>query len=204
MSDASNPPPNGNGISAELLSTIQKKAIEEVAKYAIIAFVALVSIAATGWWLYIRAHLSEWAGGVPQDAVVMFDTLAECPAGWTRLRKAEGRYLVGTWPGKEAGAVIGVELSPEENRPVGRHTHRLQPAGMHSHSINRSSGDGDGLFAKLTAVGSPFHSPGGKDRSGHDGVTEAGEHTHQLEAAGDKDGTNAPYLALLACKKNRS
>src|SRR5215204_1569057 len=105
MTDDSNPPPgasNGNRISEELLSTIRKKAIEEVAKYAIVAFVALVVIAATGWWFYIRENLSAWAGGVPQDAVVMFDSLAECPAGWTRLRKSEGRYLVGAWPGKEA------------------------------------------------------------------------------------------------------
>lgn len=203
MADKDDEGKQAGTIPQDILDAIRKKAFEEVGKYAVAAFVGLFAIAATGWWFYLKQNLATWAGGVPQDAVVVFDAIAECPVGWDRLRKAEGRYIVGAWPGREAGIEVGFALVAEENRPVGRHTHVISSGGVHTHSINRASGNGTGHYVKDQAAGDGDAGSGGMGPNGRDGVTASGGHVHQLEVAGDKDGTNAPYLTLLMCKKKR-
>lgn len=130
----------------------------------------------------------------PAGQVAYFDTAA-CPAGWTSYAAAAGRYLVATPAGGERGAAVGTALGDRENRATGIHTHVLTDPG-HTHAVPYdnemySVPDQDTL-AGTERVG------GDDDRQ----ATTIGAQTGiTIAAAGTVDGTNAPYLQLIACRK---
>lgn len=107
--------------------------------------------------------------------LVSFFMKKQCPIGWEAEDNIRGRYIVGlNAPGK-LGAIVGNKLNDEENRSSGKHNH-------------------DFIY-KLTQHHSKIGDQDGKGSSGihyEDGVTN---HYGKVE------GTNAPYVQLLACKK---
>ena len=105
--------------------------------------------------------------------------LAACPAGWTALPAAQGRYLIGLSPGGTLAKTVGTALGDSENRPTGAHTHPV---------FVYSSG-GDTSFRILCGISS-----------------NATQTTLQPSDVGSPAesvaGTNAPYLQLLVCQKD--
>jgi hypothetical protein len=129
----------------------------------------------------------------PAGAVMHFD-LPACPAGWSEFADARGRYLVGLPSGGTAKAAVGTALSNGENRPTGQHTHGVNDPG-HTHNI---AYDTDMLANIGNTIGGTrlFGVNNGTAVSdlGFTGIT--------IQNAGDVAGTNAPYLQLLACRKD--
>lgn len=94
-----------------------------------------------------------------------------CPTSWAAYPDLEGRYVVGVPRQGKIGEGRGEALSNLENRAVGRH----------NHSIERRT------YRQANRGGSSFAG----------GALEKVE----TEYTGEKEGTNAPYLQLLACIK---
>lgn len=76
----------------------------------------------------------EFATTIPSGAVMFFD-LTACPAGWSELVQARGRYLVALNPGGTLRGTAGTALADLENRPAGGHDHGVTDGG-HTHSVN--------------------------------------------------------------------
>ncbi len=127
---------------------------------------------------------------VPAGAVMSFN-LAACPAGWSELVAARGRYLVGLPSGGTLGNPVGQPLSDGENRAVGKHNHTLTDPG-HTHPVPITNAGTAGSIQP--AFGNPPAAGSGSTDSQKTGIT--------LAEAGTVAGTNAPYLELLVCQKN--
>ncbi|QQG45649.1 MAG: hypothetical protein HYW89_01890 [Candidatus Sungiibacteriota bacterium] len=110
---------------------------------------------------------------LPAGAVLYFN-LTSCPGGWSELTAARGRYIVGLQQGGSLGTTVGTALSNQENRATGKHNHQL--GGLW---VNQGNGN----------------NPAGTANPERWAPYETGY-------AGDVDGTNAPYIQLLACQKN--
>ncbi len=137
----------------------------------------------------IAANTSNITATMPTGAVLYFN-LSSCPAGWSPLNAAQGRYLVGLPSGGSLGAAVGNSLSNLENRPVGRHTHAVSDPG-HSHGIEQVSGS-DGITWSLS-----------RGASGTSFIQSTTDTTGiAINNSGDVNGTNAPYLQLLVCEKD--
>lgn len=126
-----------------------------------------------------RARVAETveSGAVPSGAVMFFN-LSVCPAGWTELTQARGRYLVGLPSGGTLGGTAGTALSNLENRATGAHTH---PITSYSSGIDTNQRLIWGTSNNST--GTPL------------------QPTDVLAPTGSVAGTNAPYLQLVACQK---
>lgn len=110
--------------------------------------------------------------GFPVNSIIAVDA-STCPSGWENYIGTEGRYIVGVGPGGNVGAVIGDPLKNEENRAVGKHTHQY----------GFQSVGGNGSFIRYGS---------GASRSNTQQTTSD---------SGEVEGTNAPYIQLLFCKK---
>lgn len=73
------------------------------------------------------------AEGIPAGAVLAFN-LSTCPAGWSEVPEARGRYIVGLTTGGTLSQTVGTALTNGENRPVGQHTHTVTDPG-HNHGV---------------------------------------------------------------------
>ncbi|MBI4545056.1 MAG: hypothetical protein HY703_07675 [Gemmatimonadetes bacterium] len=136
-----------------------------------------------------------------QAGAVVFFNLTACPAGWSALDAARGRYLVGVPAGGTVGGTAGEALSNQESRSTGTHSHVVTDPG-HNHAATTNWG-----WEKTTPSGTtrralfdfkPADAIGKPDlaalASASTGITVA--------SAGSVAGTNAPYLQLLACQKS--
>ena len=124
----------------------------------------------------------------PPGSVMYFNS-ANCPAGWGDLTALRGRYAVGLSSGGFLGVAVGTALIDQENRPVGKHTHNINDPG-HFHSD----------YKYYTITNPPFPNCNGNFfycsyqhacTTSTTGVT--------IQDAGSTEGTNAPYIQLLAC-----
>jgi hypothetical protein len=139
-------------------------------------------------------------GGAPAGAVLFFD-LAGCPAGWSAYANAQGRYVVGLNPGGALAATVGTALTDQQNRAAGQHSHTITDPG-HSHGVN---GSGAALrvpsailsFAGRGAISTLPPAPNATTT----GIMSAQTGITVDESAGVA-GTNAPYVQLLACRKD--
>lgn len=94
-------------------------------------------------------------GGVPAGTVAFFN-LAVCPAGWTELTSARGRYLVGLPAAGTLAGTAGTALSNLEDRPVGQHLHNITDP-SHSHGIpSYSSAGGYNTYQALAGQSDTF------------------------------------------------
>jgi hypothetical protein len=135
-------------------------------------------------------------GTAGQDATapaggVMFFNLASCPAGWSELAAAQGRYLVGVPAGGTLGGTSGTPLGNQESRPVGQHTHSATDSG-HSHSIPTVTGTSGNEIR-------PLYGSGSITSSAH--RTNTAQSSITVANTGSVAGTNAPYLQLRVCQK---
>jgi hypothetical protein len=140
------------------------------------------------------------AGTAGSDAIapagaVMFFATASCPAGWTEYAAAQGRYVVGLQPGGTLEKTDGTALSDGEDRPVGKHTHSVTDPG-HSHdlSANPILVGGNVTSSRLTGTASLAYNQPLTTAPAFTGIS--------IDPAGAVDGTNAPYIQLLACRKS--
>jgi hypothetical protein len=130
----------------------------------------------------------------PAGAVMYFD-LASCPAGWSDFAAGRGRYLVGVQGGAMPGAAVGTALSNQENRATGQHTHGVIDPG-HVHAVGY---DTEQLANTGNTIGGTRMQGGSNSGSENSDLAFTGI---SIAAAGAVAGTNAPYLQLVACRKN--
>jgi prepilin-type N-terminal cleavage/methylation domain-containing protein len=146
--------------------------------------------------------VGRWAPapGVPAGTVAFFDVLANdpnrpgnpCPDGWSPFAAGQGRYVVGLPSGGTLLAQVGTALGDQENRPVGAHTHAVNDPG-HQHPVTVPTGAGGGGTSAREG-GAPTGSVALTAGPAVTGVT--------IAPAGSVAGTNAPYVQLLACRKD--
>jgi hypothetical protein len=128
----------------------------------------------------------------------MFFNLSSCPAGWTPVVAARGRYLVGLPSAGTLGGTDGTALSDVEDRPVGQHTHPSIPA----HTHGASSDWGFDETAPSGTVRRPLFGFRVDDSGTPLGPVTAADGGTVIGDAGSVAGTNAPYLQLLVCEKS--
>jgi len=114
---------------------------------------------------------------VPTKLVGYF-AAQNCPDGWRRYDRANGRYLVGADNGSLVEQNVGKALSAKENRTVGNHTHQTSQE-VFTGGSNGPGSCGNGFRRKIVSTDGP--------------IVATGESTAK--------GTNAPYFYLLACEK---
>jgi hypothetical protein len=141
-----------------------------------------------------KVSWAKSAGGEPSGAVGFFAT-SSCPAGYSQYEPARGRYPVGMPAGGQLGAQVGTALSPQENRPVGRHDHTITDPG-HGHTVGARQPVNTGNVASQTVQGNASSVVDNTiaTSTATTGIT--------VNPAGEVDGTNAPYIELLACKRD--
>ena len=157
----------------------------------------------------------EWVGpSIMPPNMVIFFWGAACPTGFTELVEAQGRYLVGLPSGGDPNQAVGIALTDKEDRTTGKHTHVITDDGHdhtvtddgHTHTVTDRYGydskdvrndDRDTAVFSATYTVSRTTSPETTGISINNAKTNI-----SLENAGTIEGTNAPYLQLLVCKKN--
>lgn len=142
------------------------------------------------------------ADAVAPGGAVMFFDLAACPAGWTAFDAARGRTLVGVNNGGTRGGTAGTPLGDLEDRAVGQHVHGVTDPG-HGHSLRGHNGSlrvpGSTIsIAGRSLIDTTLPPSAGTASTGvvpgTTGVT--------VDPSGSVPGTNAPYVQLLACRKD--
>jgi len=128
-------------------------------------------------------------GGIPAKTIAFFN-LASCPAGWTPVSSAQGRYLVGLPAPGTLGGTAGSELGDQENRPAGRHNHTATDSG-HTHTYPKLTSGSGGLSLKGPFVSANSYPA---TNTGYANITVANN--------GTTTGTNAPYIQFLVCSKD--
>lgn len=93
-------------IKKQFRQDIRNEASKKAAQWAITGFVGFLSIAAFGWWIFLKPHIINIVGGTPRGAVVSFhrdDLDADtCPPGWRPFKQARARVILGAGDPKEA------------------------------------------------------------------------------------------------------
>jgi hypothetical protein len=183
-------------LSQDVVAEIRKQAIGEVSKWVIIGFIALIGLAASGWWFYLQQKLDEYiathAAGVPSAAVMAFDQPNGCPKGWTAFEQAAGRAVIGAATAQQASASGG---TPHAYRASGgQETHKLTEAELpplkFSFTVNAAENNSAGDRVKA----------GGPDQF----VVMRTPTPINLTTNGKADAfsTMPPYVALFYCKKD--
>lgn len=129
--------------------------------------------------------------------IALFD--GACPSGWTNYTAAQGRVVVGVSTNGALGATVGIALGDQENRPVGQHSHIVDPP-------STTSGPG-GTHPGHSDSGDPLNGNGAADGDANRAVINNHSHTVDIAPfnsgdAGSVPGTNAPYIQLRYCKLN--
>jgi len=181
---------------------------------------------ATNTWTQQK---DDTGGSIPTGTIAFFN-LSNCPSGWSEYTALRGRYAVGLPSGGTLELTRGTALSNGENRAVGKHNHSFTPE-AHTHTVN-DPGHSHGItdpghnheydltYYSLTeniSTGSDYQrtavqSGGATTSSATTGITvnsattgiglNSTSATGTIEYAGSVDGTNAPYVQLLACRKD--
>ena len=136
----------------------------------------------------------------PGGAVMFFDAAA-CPAGWTAFDAARGRTLVGLNNGGTRGGTAGTPLGDLEDRAVGQHVHGITDPG-HGHDVVGAGGSirvpstiislaGRSTLTTIDPSTGPFDTGIVPNATGV-----------SVDPSGSVPGTNAPYVQLLACRKD--
>ena len=103
-----------------------------------------------------------------------------------------GRYGVGLVSGGALEGTAGTVLTNQESRAVGQHTHTVTDPG-HTHTSSVVGASGFGTIQAQT---------GGSFDTTSTAATTSATTGISIANSGTVAGTNAPYIQLLACKKN--
>ena len=166
--------------------------------------------------------LQSGGAGIPAGAVMAFNR-SSCPAGWSVLEEARGRFIVGMPDGGTlAGTAGGSPLTDLEDR-VHLHSVDIDPlftsaAGNHNHlwaefttGLRWRDGNGatiidwgDGIDNEGADIYplAIFPAPATTQQFFTD---NSGDHEHQVDIGtndSSSDGTDLPYLQLLTCEKD--
>jgi hypothetical protein len=132
---------------------------------------------------------------IPAGAVMYFN-LADCPAGWSPLVAAQGRYLVGVSNTATVGGVPAgtTALANLEKRAAGKHDHNITD-NQHSHFIANMGGPNGNNGANHAYSG---------EHIGPDYTDPSGANIDILNTGPgiSSEDTNAPYIQFLVCQKN--
>jgi hypothetical protein len=139
----------------------------------------------------LNARLDKLELNMVHTGTIAFFLNEKCPESWSPLpNDLSGRHVVIVNGQKTIGAVVGHSLKDKENRPVGRHSHSYKDITFaHINGWNSAPNgqpDGEGLNAAWK----------------HNGPARRGTFTKNTATSGNFDGTNAPYVQLLACQKD--
>jgi hypothetical protein len=144
------------------------------------------------------------SSGVPSGAVGFY-ALSQCPAGWSPYEPARGRYPVGLNSGGTVEGSVGTTLGDNENRPVGQHNHGVNDPG-HRHRVLQASPilvGGNVVPSRVMGTTSSSQLTALPDNPASLQQALSNETTGiTVDSAGSVPGTNAPYVQLLACKKD--
>ncbi|MDI3560221.1 hypothetical protein [Bradyrhizobium sp. Arg816] len=173
------PATSSDGGAFGALETLKKR-------YDILKWVAGIALGLLGGAFATGVYYSRFqhfivVNSIPQNMIAYF-IAAECPEGWNRADELRGRYVVGVDPSHldTLGKTVGAALDNLENRPAGRHSH--------------------------TAVNTVPQANGGRDRMMGGGGGGFADPKMETSDGSDskptplKDGTNAPYIVLTACR----
>lgn len=174
----------------QIREEIHKEAKSQAAKGLVLGVIALVSIALTGWWLYLKPKLVEVTGGVPQGAVMAFDLPGGCPKkGWEEFNDASGKFI------------IGVSSAYKYRVAGGRESYALSANNLPPINITLSTGNNARLVDATRFDGGSGNSPtvnnSGKRHPYASNVQVKGGNT------GRQNNYNVmpPYIPLHLCKK---
>ena len=166
----------------EVRNALKKEVAQQTAKWLIAATIGLISIAATGWWLYLKPKITELAGGVPPGVVAAFDDPKDCPDGWKPFDEGNGRTVVGVGKGRDLTDRRYREEGGEE-----KHLLSVDELPSHTHEVIQMIADNnvDGVDSKVVNSNEHHNEP---RRSG--------------SAGGNQPHNNMPpFIALKLCKK---
>ncbi|SFV01033.1 hypothetical protein SAMN05192541_109289 [Bradyrhizobium arachidis] len=172
-----------NGESAfGALETLKKR-------YDVLKWVAGIAVGLLGGAFATGVYYSRFqhfivVNSIPQNMIAYF-TRSDCPEGWSRADELRGRYVVGIDPSHldTLGKTVGSALDSMENRPAGRHSHT---------AVNTVPQAGGGRDRMMGGGGGGFADPRMDTSDGSDS-----------KPSPLKDGTNAPYIVLTACRSPR-
>lgn len=126
----------------------------------------------------LEARIAAAARSSLPEGMLAFFRLASCPPGWRPADDVRGRYVVAVSAPGALGATVGTPLTDREDRPTGQHSH---PFRDRYQTPNSSEGE---LLGGVVFGSYPYN----RNTKG---------------VPGAKEGTNAPYIQLLACTKTR-
>jgi len=131
--------------------------------------------------------------GASPSKTIIFYAGTTCPSGWAEIVAARGRYLVGLNSGGNLAAVVGDDLSDQENRPAGQHIHttNMNDPG-HLHSVTRTTTDN----CSPNGGGNPNSVSSRNTSSNTTGISVT-----LNNPTGSIAGTPAPYIQYLVCEK---
>ncbi|MDL1948337.1 hypothetical protein FBQ97_00780 [Acidobacteria bacterium ACD] len=129
--------------------------------------------------------------GLPSGMVAFF-ALSDCPTGWSAYAAANGRYVVGILSGGTVEGTAGTALSSLEDRPTGSHSHPITDPG-HQHTMSFKLYGVYSSSGLVLTYGDPSMTLSSSSSTTGISVNSP---------SGSVAGTNAPYIQLLACRKN--
>lgn len=132
----------------------------------------------------------EWVnrGGsanIPTGTVAFFN-LGSCPVGWSESSEVKGRYAVGLSSRGTLGGTVGTPLTNLEDRKTPPHSHFLR-------WLNTLGIAGNNFYAQIIM---------GNDNKVLASTGEKAANVITRQDPGFKNGTIAPYIQLLGCKKD--
>ncbi len=131
---------------------------------------------------------------------VVYFAGTKCPTGWTEKADMRGRYVVAAQSSASLGRLVGSALSDQENRATGLHNHIVDDPG-HRHPVyiaQSRTGADSGVIGDMPTA----NNLSGATRPIIDAWNHKVSTDIQLRAAGSVEGTNAPYIQLLACVRS--
>lgn len=188
-------------ITREMRAAIRREAVQQTAKWAIGAFIAVTGFALVGWWFYFEPKVRDYiisAGGVPQGAVIA--SLQKCDTltgKWSAFTEGTGRFVVGA--GDEIHRAYGTwDLALPEGgvKPMPISTYVvLAKGGEEQHQLS---------IPELARHSHAYETELGVDgnRSGQQDATY-GRMGGQTSLVGQNQPHNTlpPFVALYLCKR---
>ncbi len=185
-----------NGLTENVRNEIRKEASQLAAKWVVGGIVALLLIAATGWWLYLKPKL-QIIFGVPAGAVVAFDIREGCPDGWEPFDQAVGRTIVGSAiPGRsiQNRDESNLEIPPPEfGTPGGRLNNTLAAANLPPLNVDIYY-----RWSNVSASNGGFPLVRSFGQTGADG---GGVYSANTGGTAVPITNMMPYLPLMYCKR---